>query len=96
MDFKKHLNEKLKNPEFKKLFEEEKEILALSVKVAEARNKKGWSQKDLAENSFLTQQQVSKLETGKNFEIITFLKALKALGLTLNVEPQRKLSKSYS
>lgn len=83
--FDDYLNEKLKNPEFKEMYEEERDVLELSIKLAEARHKKGWNQKTLAREAALTQQQVSKLETGQNFEIKTFLKALKALGLGINI-----------
>ena len=39
MNYKEHLAEKMKDPEFKKAFEEEKRLLALSYAIVEAREK---------------------------------------------------------
>jgi hypothetical protein len=41
MSFRKYLAEEMKNPEFKKLFEEEKRLLNLSYVIVEAREKSG-------------------------------------------------------
>ena len=47
MNFKDHLNEKLKDPEFKKAFDEEKHLLELGLLIAEAREQHGLSQREL-------------------------------------------------
>jgi len=59
MTFRAHLNEKLKNPEFKKAYEEEKRLLELGLAIA--RQQHGMTQKELAQKSCITQQQLSKM-----------------------------------
>jgi len=85
MSFRKHLAEEMKNPEFKKLFEEEKRLLNLSYAIVEAREKKGLTQKELAQKSHVTQQQLSKIENGINCNMLTFIRVSNALGLTITV-----------
>ena len=85
MNYKEHLAEKMKDPEFKKAFEEEKRLLALSYAIVEAREKNGLTQKELAEKSHVTQQQLSKIENGVNCNMLTFIKVSNALGLGLTV-----------
>jgi len=83
--FREHLNEELKDPEFRKLYEEEKYLLELGMVIAEAREKKGLSQKELAQKSQVTQQQLSKIENGINCNMLTFIKVSSALGLGLTI-----------
>ncbi|MCL2809571.1 MAG: helix-turn-helix transcriptional regulator [Treponema sp.] len=85
MNFEKHLKEELKDPEFKKLFEEEKRLLNLSYAIVEAREKSGMTQKELAQKSRVTQQQLSKIENGINCNMLTFIRVSSALGLGLTV-----------
>ena len=85
MTFRKHLKEELKNPEFKKLYEEEKRLIELGLAIAETREQKGISQKELAQKSQITQQQLSKIENGINCNMLTFIKVSSALGLDLTV-----------
>ena len=81
---KSHLAESLKNEKVRESFEEEKELLEMSLKLNEERKKAGVSQKELAEAAHLTQQQVSKVENGENCNILTYLKASRAIGLKLS------------
>jgi DNA-binding XRE family transcriptional regulator len=83
--FRKHLEEKLKNKEFKKMYEEEKRLLELSLKIINERNKRGLTQQELAKKAEITQQQLSKVENGFNCNMVTFLKVCDALGLKINV-----------
>ncbi|MDR0442657.1 MAG: helix-turn-helix transcriptional regulator [Treponema sp.] len=85
MNYKEHLAEEMKNPEFKRAFEEEKRLLELSYAITEAREKRGLTQKELAEKSRVTQQQLSKIENGVNCNMLTFIKVSNALGLGLTV-----------
>jgi DNA-binding XRE family transcriptional regulator len=85
MSFRRHLAEEMKNQEFKKLFEEEKRLLNLSYAIVEAREKSGLTQKELAQKSHVTQQQLSKIENGINCNMLTFIKVSNALGLSLRV-----------
>lgn len=83
--FKKHLERELKNPRFKKLYNAERELMSISIKIAETRSKQGLSQKELAEKAHITQQQLSKVENGINCNMSTFLKVCNALGMSLNL-----------
>ncbi len=47
--FRKHLNKKLKNDQFRRLYEEERQIAELSLKIFETRGNKGLSQKEVAQ-----------------------------------------------
>jgi ribosome-binding protein aMBF1 (putative translation factor) len=85
MSFRKHLAEEMKNPEFKKLFEEEKRLLNLSYAIVKAREKSGLTQKELAQKSHVTQQQLSKIENGINCNMLTFIKVSNAHGLGLTL-----------
>ena len=75
----------MKNPEFKRAFEEEKRLLELSYAIVEAREKIGLTQRELAQKSQITQQQLSKIENGVNCNMITFIKVSSALGLGITV-----------
>jgi HTH-type transcriptional regulator / antitoxin HipB len=83
---KSHIKESLKNENFKALFEEEKELLDVSVHIQQTRLKTGLSQKELAKAAHLTQQQVSKVENGTNCNIMTYLKVSHAIGLRLGLK----------
>ena len=85
MKFKDHLNEKLEDRQFKKLYEEERHLLELGMAISEAREQKGLSQKELAMKSQVTQQQLSKIENGVNCNLLTFIKVSSALGLGLTI-----------
>ena len=73
------------NPKFKKLYAEEKHLLELGMAITEAREQRGLSQKELAQKSKVTQQQLSKIENGVNCNMLTFLKASSTLGLDLTL-----------
>lgn len=90
--FRNHLKEELKDPEFKKLFDEEKKILELSMRILEYREKNKLSQKELSQRAGITQQQLSKLENGSNCNVITFLKVCNALHLNVSLKPEKKLA----
>jgi HTH-type transcriptional regulator/antitoxin HipB len=81
---KSHLAESLKNEKVRESFEEEKELLEMSLKLNEERKKAGVSQKAMAKAAHLTQQQVSKVENGENCNILTYLKASRAIGLKMS------------
>jgi len=86
-DFDKYLKEKLKNPSFKKRFDEEYELVDLAIKLQKAREKAGKSQGDIAHEAHLTQQQLSKIESGIPCNIRTFIKACHANGFRLELKP---------
>ena len=85
MTFREHLNEEMKNTHFKKMYEEEKHLLELGLLIIEARELKGLTQRELAQKSHVTQQQLSKIENGVNCNMLTFIKVSSALGLDLTL-----------
>jgi ribosome-binding protein aMBF1 (putative translation factor) len=85
MKFKDHLNEELKNVQFRKVYDEEKHLLELGLIITEAREQRGLSQRELAHKSHVTQQQLSKIENGINCNMLTFIKVSSALGLGLTL-----------
>jgi transcriptional regulator with XRE-family HTH domain len=95
MTFDSHLKEKLKNKRFKRMYEEEKELLDISLKILEARREKNLSQAELANRAHITQQQLSRIENGMNFNIKTLLKLCDALNLSLDFKERPKLQLSH-
>ena len=89
--FTAHLKEKLQDERFRKMYEEERQLAELSVQLVEARAKLGWSQKEVAQQAKVTQQQLSKLENGVSCNVTTLLKVCKALGLKLELEESKEL-----
>ena len=85
MTFRELLNEEIKNVHFKEMYEEEKHLLELGLLIIEAREQKGLTQRELAEKSRVTQQQLSKIENGVNCNMLTFIKVSSALGLDLTL-----------
>jgi len=83
--FNAHLKEKLKDKQFKELYEEEKLLLQLSHRILEERKKAGLTQTQLASKAQITQQQLSKIEKGLNFNIKTFLKVCHALDVKMKL-----------
>jgi DNA-binding XRE family transcriptional regulator len=90
--FKKHLNEKLKDEQFKKLYDEERQLAELSLKILGTREQKGLSQKEVAQKAKVTQQQLSKVENGINCNLTTFLKVCNALDLKIDLGQSRAKS----
>ncbi|OGU35191.1 MAG: hypothetical protein A2068_12925 [Ignavibacteria bacterium GWB2_35_6b] len=85
MKFREYLNEKLKDPEFKKLYEEEMKIMGVSIRLYQERERQKLTQKELAKKAGVTQQQLSKIEHGYNSNIMTYIKVAEALGLSVGV-----------
>ena len=83
--FRRKIKEKFNDPKFASAFEKEKKQIELAIKIAEAREKAGLSQIQLAKKAQVTQQQLSKIENGANCNIVTFIKVCDALNLHLHV-----------
>ena len=81
------LNEKLKNKEFRKLYELECAKVALAQRIAELREEKHMRQSDLAKKLGVSQQFISQIETGeeKNLTLETMLKIARSLGCGLSI-----------
>ncbi len=84
--FRNHLKAKLIDKEFRDLYDEEHQLLEISLKILNARKELGLSQKDLANKAHVTQQQVSKIESGLNCNMTTFLKVCNALGVKMDLD----------
>jgi HTH-type transcriptional regulator / antitoxin HipB len=89
---KSHIKASLKNSRFRKYFEEEKELLEVSLQLQKARENAGLSQKEIAEAAHITQQQVSKVENGTNCNILTYLKVSHAIGIRFGVSRQKHMA----
>ncbi|MEK7434543.1 MAG: helix-turn-helix transcriptional regulator [Cyanobacteriota bacterium] len=83
--FRNHLNENLKDENFKNLYNQEIELSRISLKIHEEREKKKLTQKQLSKIAGITQQQLSKIENGISCNITTLIKTCKALNLRLEI-----------
>lgn len=92
--FRDDLNAMLRNPVFKKRFEEEKERLFLGYQIRQERKRRKLTQKDLAEMTGLTGRQISQMETAEEpaFGLATLLQVTSALGLALILVPQNRVA----
>lgn len=86
--FQERLREDLKDPEFRRHFEEERRALALSLKIARLREKKGLTQAELARLMGTSQQAISRIESGEyeGFSLKTLEKIAEATGTRLKIE----------
>jgi len=86
--FKSRLREDLKDPEFKALYQEERQALILAMKIAKLREKKGLSQQQLAELMGTSQQAISRIESGdyEGFTLKTIEKIAEATGTRVKIE----------
>ena len=87
--FRTHLKEKLNDKRFRRMYEEEKQLAELSLKIIDVRENLGLSQAEVAKKAQVTQQQLSKIENGVNCNIATFLKVCNALGIKLDIGSPR-------
>ena len=83
---KEHLEGKLRQDRFRRLFAEEKQLAQLSIQILQVRQHLGLSQQEVAKKAKVTQQQLSKLEHGANCNVSTFLKVCNALGVSVELE----------
>lgn len=86
--FRQRLREDLKNPEFRREYEKHRRLLALSMKIAELRRKKGLTQGQLAKRMGTSQQAVSRIESGdyEGFTLKTLEKFAEATGTRLIID----------
>ena len=85
INFKDYLNEQLKDPEFKKEFENETTKLESAIELTKVRKESGLSQRDLATVSDVPQSTIARIESGANTSIDTLTKIANALGKRLTV-----------
>lgn len=86
-NFQHDLNERLKNPKFRKAYELEKAKVALAQKIAELRDAQHLKQADLAKRLNVSQQFISQIETGGsiNLTLDTLVKLARSLNRGLKI-----------
>jgi len=76
--FEDHLRDSLKDPEFKKAWEESEAEYLVSRAIIEKRLAKKWSQRDLAEKVKTSQAAISRVESMNGNPSLFFLKRIAA------------------
>ena len=86
--FKSRLREELKDPEFKRHYENERQALKLAIKIAALREQKGLSQQELAKRMGTSQQAISRIESGEyeGFTLKTLEKIAEATGMKVKID----------
>jgi len=86
VSFKDHLAKMMRDPEFKKEYDDLELEYALISAIIDQRNKKGVTQKKLAEKMGTKQSAIARFEAGNANPTLAFLKKLsRALDLKLTV-----------
>ncbi len=80
-----HLNEKLKDPYFRELYDLEQQKLAIVKRIIAYRIRHQLNQAQLAKKVGVTQQHISKIENGEFSSIMTLEKVLLYLGYTIKL-----------
>ncbi len=85
--FDSHLEVKLKNKEFRHVFELERAKVALAQKIAELRHEGRVTQKELAKRLHVSQQFISQIETAEesNLTLDTLIGLAKSLGRGIKI-----------
>ena len=83
--YKDVLEEELKDPEFRRAYEESEEEFAVAEEIIRLRIAKGWTQRELAERAHTSQPAIARLESG-NYRNVS-LSFLRKLGAALGAVP---------
>lgn len=86
VDFDAYLKQQLKDPEFKKDFNDETAKLESAIELTKARKESGLSQRELATASHLPQSTIARIERGANTSVETLTKIANALGKKLTIK----------
>ena len=86
--FKDRLKKDLRDPGFRKAFDEEEVYASLAIQIAKIRQKKNLTQQELAKRLQTTQQNISRLEDidNRSCSLKTLNKVAHVLGKRLKVE----------
>ncbi len=86
--FKDRLKKDLRDPEFRKAFDEEEVYASLAIQIARIRQEKNLTQQELAKRLHTTQQNISRLEDTNNrsCSLKTLIKVARMLDKRLKVE----------
>ena len=80
-----HLKEELKDPYFRELYELEEQKMGIVKKIIEYRIKHKLNQTQLAKRVGVTQQHISKIESGEFSSVTTLEKVLLHIGYTVKI-----------
>jgi len=87
VDFQEYLAEKLKNPKFKRYYDEYGKQLEIAYQILKLRKQKGLSQAELAKKIGTRQSDIARMETGQqNFTTDTLQKVASAFKRELRIE----------
>lgn len=87
MNFREHLNEQLKDPEFYKEYKALEPEYEIIKQILKARSELNLTQKELAERIGIKQSNISRLESGNYNPSLDFLKKIaQGLGKELHIE----------
>jgi transcriptional regulator with XRE-family HTH domain len=81
-----HLQEKLKNPYFKELHELEEQKYTIVRKIIDHRIREKLTQGELAKRIGVSQQHISKIESGEFSSVTTLEKVLLGIGMTVRIQ----------
>jgi len=86
--FKDRLRKDLRDPEFRKAFDEEEVCASLAIQIAKIRQKKNLTQQELAKRLHTTQQTISRLENidNRSYSLRTLIELAHVLEKRLKVE----------
>ena len=85
-DFDRYLKEQMKDPDFKKEWDENEVRYQLMMMVLRARNEEQLTQSELAERTGLRQSNISRIEKGQSMpSIATVAKIAQGLGKRLEI-----------
>ncbi len=79
------IQEKMKNPEFKKAFEKDVAQFSSSVALLKAREDAGLTQRELAEKAGVPQSTVARIECGYSTSTKTLSKLANAMNKTMRI-----------
>lgn len=90
--YRDHLDRKLGDKEFSRVFQSEKRRLRIAYEIREARLKNGLTQKELAARAGVTQQMLSRVENAAtpNVTLNTISQICSALGMEVGLVPPAK------
>lgn len=87
INFEEHLKEELKDPEFKRHYDEYGKQLEIAYQILQLRKKKKMSQAELAKEIGTTQSNITRMEGGQqNFTMDTLQRVAEAFKCDLKVE----------
>ena len=86
VDFQEYLAERLKNPEFKRYYDEHSRQLEIAYQILQLRKKKKMTQAELAKRIGTKQSNVARMETGQqNFTIDILSRVAEAFDKELKI-----------